>query len=224
MGSPPQTARGACYPSVVTQPRADEIGERFEAALARMGAYLVDSSPLQKAAGEIARHLTEMGIDYAIAGALCLAAHGVSRATEDVDVLISREGLQRFKEAWLGRGYVDLRPGGKGVRDTANGVKVDFLLAGDFPGDGKPKPVSFPEPGAVSVEAGRFKVVSLPRFVELKLASGMTAPHRLQDLADVLRLIEAAHLPRDLEASLNPYVRPKFLELWQSAQHPDEDY
>jgi hypothetical protein len=110
-------------------PRGDEaLAERFEAALDRIGAYFMGSSPLQDAAAQIARALGDMKIDYAIAGALCLAAHGVVRATEDVDVLIAREGLERFKQAWLGRGYVDVRPGGKAVRDTANGVKIDFLI------------------------------------------------------------------------------------------------
>lgn len=184
----------------------------------------MESSPLQQAAAELARRLTDLGIDYAIAGALCLAAHGVVRATEDVDVLVSRQGLERFKATWLGRGYVNLRPGGKAVKDTANGVKVDFLIEGDYPGDGKPKPVSFPSPAAVATDAGRFRVVNMPRFIELKLASGMTAPHRLQDLADVLRLIEVAGLPRQLGESLDPFVRAKFDELWLSAQHPEDDY
>jgi hypothetical protein len=67
-------------------------------------------------------------------------------------------------------------------------------------------------------------VVSLPCLVEMKLASGMTAPHRLHDLADVLRLIRAAGIPRDFGDQLDPYVREKFLELWLAAQHPDDDY
>jgi len=206
------------------KPETGGLAERFEAALAEIGAYFLGSSPIQKAAADIARRLEALDIDYAIAGALCLAAHGVIRATEDVNILISREGLDRFKREWLGRGYVTLRPGGKAVRDTVNGVKVDFLIAGDYPGDGKPKPVSFPEPGAVAVDAGPFRIVSLARFLELKLASGMTAPHRLQDLADVQRLIAVAKLSRDLGDSLDLYVREKFYELWDTAQHTDEDY
>lgn len=206
------------------KPETGSLAERFEAALAEIGAYFLGSSPIQKAAADLARRLEALDIDYAIAGALCLAAHGVIRATEDVDILISREGLDRFKREWLGRGYVTLRPGGKAVRDTVNGVKVDFLIAGDYPGDGKPKPVSFPEPGAVAVDAGPFRIVSLARFLELKLASGMTAPHRLQDLADVQRLIAVAKLSRDLGDSLDLYVREKFYELWDTAQHTDEDY
>ena len=97
------------------QPRSDEaLAERFEAALDRIGAYFMGSSPVQDAATQIARLLSEMKIDYAIAGALCLAAHGVVRATEDVDVLISRDGLERFKKAWLGQGVRGRPPGGQG--------------------------------------------------------------------------------------------------------------
>jgi hypothetical protein len=207
------------------EPRSDEaLARRFEAALDRMGAYFMGSSPLQEAATQIARILSEMRIDYAIAGALSLAAHGLVRATEDVDVLISREGLERFKQAWLGRGYVTVRPGGKAVRDTVNGVKVDFLIEGDYPGDGKPKPVRFPSPAQAGTEIGRIRVVDLKHLVEMKLASGMTAPHRLQDLADVLRLISVAKLPRELAESLDAFVRAKYEELWQTAQRPDEDY
>jgi hypothetical protein len=58
----------------------------------------------------------------------------------------------------------------------------------------------------------------------MKLASGMTAPHRLQDLADVLRLIRAGDLPRDFASRIDPYVREKFDELWLAARHPDDDY
>ena len=206
-------------------PRGDQaLAERFESALERIGAYFVGSSPVQAAATQIASLLDEMKIDYAIAGALCLAAHGVVRATEDVDVLVGREGLERFKQAWLGRGYVNVREGGRAVRDTVNGVKVDFLIEGDYPGDGKPKPVRFPSPGHAGTVAGRVRVLDVKHLVELKLASGMTAPHRLQDLADVLRLIAVAKLPRELAETLDPYVRPKYLELWLTAQHPEDDY
>jgi hypothetical protein len=184
----------------------------------------MSDSPIHRTARALATRLDELGIDYAIAGALCLGAHGLVRATEDVDVLLSRDGLARFKSHWLGRGYLDLRPGGKGVRDTDHGVKVDFLIEGDFPGDGKPKPVRFPNPIEASEPSAGFRVLKLPRLIELKLASGMTAPHRLQDLADVQRLIQLRQLPRELEGVLDPYVRPKYAELWLSAQHAPDDY
>jgi hypothetical protein len=59
--------------------------------------------------------------------------------------------------------------------------------------------------------------------VELKLASGISAPHRLKDLADVLELIRALDLPADLASRLDPYVREKYLELWRAAQIDDSE-
>jgi hypothetical protein len=52
----------------------------------------------------------------------------------------------------------------------------------------------------------------------------MTAAHRLRDLDDVIRLVRARKLPREFEAELHAYVRPKYLELWQLAQAPDDEY
>ena len=49
--------------------------------------------------------------------------------------------------------------------------------------------------------------------LELKLVSGMTAKSRLQNLADVQRLIEKHHLTAGFAEHLNPYVRNKFIEL-----------
>jgi hypothetical protein len=201
-----------------------EVDRRTDALLAEAEAYFRGAGGIHSAAAAIAERLAEAGIDYAIAGAIALGEHGFKRLTVDVDVLIRREGLDRFKAEWLGRGYVEVRPGGKAVRDTINNVKIDFLLTGDFPGDGKPKPVAFPDPREATIAGGRYRIVSLPRLVEMKLASGMTAPHRLQDLADVLRLIRAAELPRDFGAQIDPYVRGKFEELWLASRHPEEDY
>jgi hypothetical protein len=201
-----------------------DIDRRVDALLAGAQEYFMGEGGIHNAAATIGRLLTELGIDYAIAGAIALAEHGFQRLTTDVDVLIRREDLARFKEHWLGRGYVEVREGGKAVRDTANNVKIDFLLTGDFPGDGKRKPVAFPDPSQVAVRGAKYRIVSLPRLIEMKLASGMTAEHRLHDLADVLRLIREAHLSRELGSELHSYVREKYEELWGLAQHPDDDY
>lgn len=45
-----------------------------------------------------------------------------------------------------------------------------------------------------------------------------------EDLPDVLRLVETTKLPREFSATLDPYVRAKYDELWHSAQHPNDDY
>lgn len=203
---------------------AAEVDRRTDALLSEAEAYFMGQGGVHRAAAAIAGRLAEAGIDYAIAGAIALGEHGFKRLTVDVDILIRREGLDRFKAEWLGRGYVDVRPGAKAVRDTINNVKIDFLITGDFPGDGKPKPVAFPDPREATVAGEKYRIVSLHRLVEMKLASGMTAPHRLQDLADVLHLIRAADLPHDFGARLDPYVRDKFEELWLASRHSEDDY
>ena len=209
--------------SDVTQPPR-KVDQQMETLLREAQEYFMGTGGIHDAASAIARRFDQLGIDYAIAGALALGEHGFKRLTTDVDVLIRREDLARFKDEWLGRGYVDVRPGGKAIRDTVNNIKIDFLIAGNFRGDGKPKPVSFPEPAAAAVQGAKYRIVALPTLVELKLASGMTAPHRMHDLADVLRLIRELQLPQTFASQLDPYVRAKFGELWVLAQHPDEDY
>jgi hypothetical protein len=191
--------------------------------LRRADDFFMRRSDLHQTARAIARILDEMGVPYAVAGALALAVHGRVRLTDDVDILIRRHDLRAFKEAWLGRGYVEVTPGLKAVRDTARNVRIDFLLSGDYPGDGKPKPIAFPDPTTQSSSGDGFRIVDLDRLIELKLASGMTAPHRAQDIADVIALIRARGLPQDHAARLDGYVRAKFVELWHLAQI-DDDY
>ena len=196
----------------------------LDEVLRRNGEFFMGISDVHRSAEKISRALTDMKIPFAIAGALALGAHGHRRATEDVDILVTKDGLARFKAEWLGRGWVENFAGSKGLRDPETNVKIDILLTGDYPGDGKPKPVAFPDPAlAAEVSPDGKPVLKLPVLLELKLASGMTAPHRPRDLDDVIQLIRKNKLPRDYASRLNEYVRAKYDELWSLAQI-DEDY
>ena len=171
----------------------------------------------------LAERLTQLEIPYAIVGGMALNAYGYERATSDVDVLVRREDLEIFKKTFLGRGYLERFPGSKGLRDTNQNVKIDVILAGEYPGDGLEKPVAFPDPAQKAVRGERFALLPLETLVELKIASGMTAPHRLRDLADVIELIRVNGLGAETAESLDPYVREKYLELWQAAQTTDDE-
>ena len=172
-----------------------------------------------KSLRKIARKLEDLSIPFAIAGGMALDAHGFRRLTVDVDILVTRGGLQRIHERLEGLGYLPPFTGSKNLRDTETGVRIEFLIAGDYPGDGKPKPVAFPDPAEVGVEIDGIRYLSLPALVELKLASGMTGGvHRMKDLTDVVALIESLHLAAEFAEGLNPYVRDKFLELWSAIQ------
>jgi len=203
-------------PSASQLPDAAEA--RFWQGVRGAGRFFMGEADVQKALDKLVRELDAAAIPYAIIGAMALNEFGYQRTTADVDVLLTAEGLAQFKARVLGRGYVEKFPGSRGLRDVEHLVEIDVVLAGAFPGDGKPKPVSFPDPATAARRGSRVSLLPLATLIELKLASGMTAPHRLKDLADVQELIRIQRLPRTLVDSLNAFVRPKYLELWQAMQ------
>ena len=119
----------------------------LQAALRNAEEFFMGESKVQKALEQVTAALDDLGVPYALVGAMALNAYGYQRVTVDVDLLLTRDGLATFKAARLGRGYSEKFPGSKGVRDTAHGVDIDILLAGDYPGDGKPKPIGVPRSG-----------------------------------------------------------------------------
>ena len=185
----------------------------------------MESSPVHKTLNDIVRRLSEEQIDYAIIGGMALALHGFIRPTEDVDLLMNPQGLEKFHAELVGRGYVPLFPGArKHFRNSETGVKVEVITTGEYPGDGKPKPVAFPEPRDVAINVAEYRVVKLESLIELKLASGLTAEHRkLRDLADVQQLIEILNLPLNLSRRLDASVRDEYLRLWSLAQKARAD-
>lgn len=160
--------------------------------------------------------LDRNGIEYAVIGAVALNQHGYRRFTEDIDLLLTREGLGVFREKLVGLGYRPAFSGAtKKFRTTDGNVPVEVITAGEYPGDGLPKPVKFPEPDEFAVVIDGVKTISLEKLIELKLTSGMTAPDRLKDLADVQELIKIKGLGADLASKLNKFVRPKYTELYE---------
>jgi hypothetical protein len=204
----------------MSEPFEDIMRRGGSVALQEAERFFMKEDRVFQSLRKITRRLDELKIAYAVAGGLALVAHGYERTTVDVDILLTSEGLEQAHRALDDLGYVSPFNGSKYFRDTQTFVRIRFDFAGDFPGDGKPKPVSFPDPAAASVELDGIKYLRLPTLIELKLASGMTNPGRLKDLGDVQELIRALRLPREFGDELNPYVRDKFGELW-SAVHDD---
>ncbi|HZL36727.1 MAG TPA: hypothetical protein VFC78_15515 [Tepidisphaeraceae bacterium] len=194
----------------------EELDSDVGIALREGSMHFEEKSRVHDALREVTRRLDELDIPYAVAGGMALFLHDYRRFTEDVDILVNADGLRRLHEQLEGLGYVAPFAGSKNLRDTARGVKIEFLVSGQFPGDGKPKPVAFPEPSDSSVEISGIRVLGLPQLIELKLASGITAPNRLKDLADVQELISVLKLPRTMADQINPFVRDKYLEFWNA--------
>jgi hypothetical protein len=180
--------------------------------------HFEEKSAVFDALRKITGRLKELGIPYAVVGGMALFKHGLRRFTEDVDILVTREDLKKIHNQLDGLGYLPPHRRSKHLRDTELGVRIEFLTAGEYPGDGKEKPVVFPEPSGVSFESDGVSYVKLPNLIELKLASGMTSPGRLKDLSDVLELIKLLNLQAEYADQLNPFVRDKFLELWKQGR------
>src|SRR6266498_6037156 len=134
---------------------------QIDSVARELDAFLMGESAVQRTLGRIAARLNDLHIDFALAGGLAVGVRGYLRLTVDVDLLITAAGLARFKDQCLGRGYVEKFSGSRGVRDAETGVSIDFLVAGEYPGDGLPKSVRFPEPTAVPATDEPYRILDL---------------------------------------------------------------
>lgn len=200
---------------------APEAEARFVRGALDCGRFFMGEAEAQLALYRLAEILEAEDLPYAVIGAFALNEYGHRRVTVDVDVVMREEHLQLFKQRHLGKGYEERVPGTGKLRDAVHGVNIDVLSTGRFPGDDKPKPIAFPDPATVALRGERFALLPMPRYIELKLASGKVAPHRRKDLVDVQELIRSARLPRSVADQLHPWVRDEFMELWQLAQVDD---
>ena len=121
------------------RPRLDrEQEDNFWAGAAEATRFFMGESDVQRVVAKVAHLLEEDGIPYSVIGAMALNEYGYRRVTVDVDLLLTREGLESFKKKHLGLGYVAKFPGSKGFRDTEFGVTIDVVLAGSIPATDSP--------------------------------------------------------------------------------------
>jgi hypothetical protein len=211
------------HSSRVTGNYEDALHDSFGTMLREAGAYFMREGRLLETVRRLATRLAAEGVDYAVIGALALGEHGYVRMTEDVDVLLTPDGLARFRQRIVGRGYVATHPGAtRSFRDPESGVRIKALVTGEYPGDGKPKAVAFPDPAVSTADADGMRVLTLARVLELKLASGLSAPHRLRHLADVQEVIKAKGLDATFAAQLDPSVRAAYLDLERAVRTAGE--
>ena len=201
--------------TVVVEPFENTMRRGGASALRAAERFFMREDAVHRSLLKIAARLDQLEVPYAVAGGMALVAHGYDRTTVDVDVLLPADALARVHAELEGLGYLPTFKGSKELRDT------DFLLSGQYPGDGKPKPIVFPDPSTSSVEIDGIRFLALPKLVELKLASGMTNPGRIKDLADVQELIRVLRLDMSFAGQLDAFVRSKFVELWKAVA-PEE--
>ena len=192
----------------------------IQARIEQLDRFFLGTSDVHITLARVVKTLEELGIPYAICGALAVNVHGLRRATEDVNVLLTPEGHAKFRAHAQELGFVEKFAGSRGVRDEMTRVHVNFLLTGGVPGDGVMRGMTFPDPKDVAIDNAGKRYVDLATLVEMKVASAMSAPDRPRDFDDVIRLIRANELGEHFADGLHPYVREKYRELWRIAQMP----
>jgi hypothetical protein len=174
-------------------------------------------SPQCRTMRRLARRLEGAGIPYAVMGAMALNAHGAECVTSDVDVLLTPTGLESFCRAFVPRLYGTFAGRPRRFVDHKNGVTVDCLVTGHYPGWGRPGPIAFPDPAVASEVIDAVRVLTLPQLVELKLAA-----RRYVDFGDVVLLIRVHDLDESFLPRLRPSVHRDFLVCLEEKRLEDE--
>src|ERR1700686_5700956 len=90
--------------------------------------YFMGEGKLNNALARLIADLKEHEIDYVVIGAIALMAYGYPRFTEDIDLILDSDGLDRFHKELVGLGYVPAFPGArKRLRSTRDGTPIEVI-------------------------------------------------------------------------------------------------
>jgi hypothetical protein len=191
-------------------------------ALLEGSLYFEQQSAVHTSMRRLAQRLEQLVVDYAVAGDLCMFFHGYRRFTEIVEVLVTGEGLTQIDREVVGRDYIRTSDDRLDIRNAQTGVRIKFLISGQYAGGRNGGTAAFPVPRDVSTCIAGVRFVDVAPLIELKFALGQ-APHRLRDLADPQELIRYLALPLDFALKLEPRWRPAFHDAWTYAQKAAAD-
>jgi hypothetical protein len=172
---------------------------------------------VHKTLRRLVKKLEKAGITYAVLGGMALNAHRYRRVTTDVDVLLNGEGFGEFKRRFVGKDYEQVEGRPRRFTDRKNGVRLDVLVTGLYPGSGRPGPVAFPDPAEGSQRIEDVVYVDLVTLVQLKLAA-----RRWRDFADVVELIRHNNLDESFREKLHPSVGGDYVECLEEKRREDE--
>jgi hypothetical protein len=155
----------------------------------------------------LATRLEVARISYAISGGAAVRAHGARPMQEDVEVVLTPDGLTQFAER-LGDVHTrTTKRRGRRFHDSTTGIQVDILVTGHAPGPRQSDCVEYPRPSEASVVLNGVGYLTLLWLIQVKLAR-----HWFRDLADVVSLILANNLDETFGEHLHPSVRADFIE------------
>ena len=189
----------------------------FDWALSEGSRHFECSNAVHETLRRLAQRLDELGVDYAVVGAMAMFFHGYRRFTLDVDVIVTPHGLSVVEDMLVDHGFLREPSRRYRLRDVSTGVRVDLLVAGAPLGGGGRAEMAIPDPSAAVAMGHGVRVLELSHLIELKLATGQSRS-RMQDLADVQAMIRVLDLPMDHRERIHPSLQDSFDRLWEYAQ------
>ncbi len=166
--------------------------------------------------------LNRSGVAYAVCGGVAVCLHGYQRNTTDLDLVIRAADSDAVRQLLTDAGFI--WDSDQAEFRTADGIAVQFLIAGQKAAKGSE--VSVAEPiGNLNVEQIEgLSVVRLSRLIEMKIACGMNNLRRThKDFADVVELISIRNLDGSFARLLHKSLRPTFRELRRNATASNEE-
>ena len=201
----------------IQPPVARRKAGAFDRRVAEIDMFFQGTDPVHRTMQRVSEVLDRARISYAIIGGMAVNAHRHQRTTKDVDFLLTSEGLTAFIALRGSEGFEPAPGHARRFIDRQTGVSFDFVITGLFPGSGKPGPIAFPHPDAVSEIIDQKRVINLPRLIELKLAA-----RRHKDFGDVVELIRVHDLSESFADQLHASVRGDFIECLEEKRREDE--
>jgi hypothetical protein len=179
--------------------------------------FFQKNDPVHKTLRRTIKNLEKANIPYALMGGMAVNLHGYRRTTNDVDILLTAEGLAEFQKRFVPKHYdvTPRRP--RRFTDRKSKVLIDFLVTGLYPGNGQPGPIVFPDPATVRTTIEGWQVINLVVLIELKLAA-----RRHQDFADVVSLIRAHQLDESFLNRLHASVQRDYIECLEEKRREEE--
>jgi len=204
-------------PMVTTPTDAAVKPFSFWERLKEIDLFFAGNDKVHQTMRRAAKGLEEAGIPYAVVGGMALSAHNYHRTTDDVDLLLNREGFAEFRGRFVGKDFDPVPNRPRRFVDRENGVTVDILVTGLYPGTGKPGPVSYPDPSVAANVVEDVRFVDLLTLVTLKLAA-----RRHRDFGDVVELIRFNDLDESFADRLHPSLQRDYSECLDEKRREDE--
>ena len=189
----------------------------FDEQIRMVDRFFEGKDEVHKTLRRLVRRLERANIPYAIVGGMALTAHRYLRVTTDVDILLTPTGFAEFQKLFVPKHYERQQARKRRFIDRANGISLDVLVTGLFPGSGKPGPIAYPDPSEVAEIRDKKRVVNLLTLVQLKLAA-----HRWRDFGEVVELIRFNNLDDSFVQKLHPSLRSDYTECLEEKHREDE--